>query len=205
MKTHQYWLLSLIALMVGITSRSQQGEKKLELNYTAGIPTGNLKNLTDQVSWRGMEGAFLYGVTDQISVGLETGFQDFYQKFPRKVFSESGADLSAVITNSIQVLPIMVKGRYRFSPAGAVEPYVSLAAGGNMISYEKYYGQFVDEKTSFGFAAQPELGLRIPVGASKRSGFHLAAAYNFMPFRYNDADGLSHAVLKAGFSFGLNE
>ena len=205
MKTYKYWTITCLAALVATFSWAQQGDKKLDITYTAGIPLGNLKNLTDNISWRGLEGSFLYGVSDQVSAGLQIGYQDFYQKYPRQVFHESGYDLSAVVSQSIQVMPVLVKGRYRFASEGTVEPYASLAVGGNIIDYQKYYGQFVDQKTTFGFAAQPEIGIRSPVGPTRRSGFHLAAGYNYMPFKYNDADGLSHAVIKVGFSFGVSD
>jgi hypothetical protein len=205
MKTYKYCVLSLITLFFFTITKAQQGTKQLEINYTAGIPTGNFRSLTNQVSWRGLEGALLFSVTDKLWLGLETGFQDFYQKYPRQIISESGSDISAVVTNSVQVMPIMVKAKYALASKGIIEPYVSLAAGGNMITYQKYYGEFVDDRNSFGFAAQPELGVQVPFTKTKRSGFHLAAGYNFMPFKYNDADGLSHAVIKAGVSFTLND
>ncbi len=193
----------LAALVVASVASAQQGSAKLEINYSAAVPVGNLKTLTNNVSVRGVQGSLMFGISDKFSLGVQSGFQDFYQKYPREVHTESGYGLSAVITNSIQVTPLMAKAKYRFSTTGIVQPYVSFAAGGNLISYNKYYGQFVDGKTSIGFAAQPELGINIPIGVAKRSAFNLSAGFNYMPFKYNDADGLHHASIKAGFSIPL--
>ncbi|HEX2607118.1 MAG TPA: outer membrane beta-barrel protein [Flavisolibacter sp.] len=203
MNRYRYGLILILALSLYTASWAQKQPTKLEINYTAGFPTGNLRNLTDNASWRGAEGALLFGVTDKLSIGLQAGYQDFYKKYPRQVVQEGGSDISAVITNSIQVSPIQLKAKYAFNNQGTITPYASLAAGANLISYRKFYGEFSDTKTGVGFAAQPELGVQIPLGATKKYEFHLAAGYNYMPFKYNDADGLSHAVIKAGFTFGL--
>jgi outer membrane protein W len=204
MKAINKILLSFIAIVFFQTNLwSQQGAWKLNPEYSVAIPIGGLKNLTDKTSLRGWNVSAMYGITDQASVGLSTGFQDFYQKYPRAIFHEPGSDLSAVITNSIQVIPVMLKAKYQFSQQGFIQPYASVAAGGNFIQYQKYYGQFVDSRSKFGFAAQPELGINIPVGEFKRTGINVAAAYNFMPFKYNDADGLNHISVKAGINIPL--
>jgi len=182
---------------------SQQGTWRLDLNYKVGIPTGNLKNLTDETSLRGWSGFLSHGINDRLAVGLETGFQDFYQQYPRQIIHESGSDLSAVITNSIQTIPVLVKAKYKLTEGGPLQPFAALGVGGNLIQYRKFYGQFSESYSKIGFAAQPELGIHAPVGKAKRLGVQLAAAYNIMPFQDNDADGLNHVSVKAGLSIPL--
>lgn len=182
---------------------SQQGAVKLDINYKAAIPLGNLRNVVNNPSGRGWDAAVMYGITDKISIGLGTGSQDFYQKYPREVLHESGSDISAVITNSIQTAPILAKGKYNFSQSGMIRPFAAIGAGANFIHYRKYYGEFVDEDSHIGFAAQGELGLQVPFGSSRVSGFHIAAGYNYMPYKYNDVNGLDNVFFKAGLTFVL--
>ncbi len=203
MKKMRFLLLVTIATLLGAAAYSQQGTWKLNLNWGAAFPTGNHKTMFNDPSYRGWSGAILYGATDKLQVGLEAGFQDFYQKTARAVYSEGGSDISAVITNSIQTIPLMVKGKYMFTNEGFARPFASLAVGGNLVQYRKFYGQFSESDTKFGFAAQPELGLHIPVGRSGNTGIHIAAGYNLMPYKFGDADGLNSAVLKAGISVPL--
>lgn len=196
-------IIFAIPLLFCSVAYAQQGSLKVEANYTVGLPVGNLKNLVGNTSWRGGELAFMYGLTDRASLGLQVGNQDFYEKFPRTVIQESGSDISAVITNSIQVMPIMLKGSWKLAPMGSIQPFVALAAGGNVIQYRKFYGEFADSRSKFGFAAQPSAGIHIPFGKNSRAGFQLAAGFNYMPFKYGDADGLHHGVVKAGVSVPL--
>ena len=189
-----------IILLVHGSLWSQQGALKFNANYSVAIPTGQFKDLTDQPSGRGLYAGVLYGATDQLFIGLSVGFQDFYQKYSRTVLHDGGSDLSAVISNSIQTIPILAKAKYIFSQEGTLRPYGAVGAGVNLGRYEKYYGQFVDSYSKIRFAAQPEAGINIPVGSMKRAMIELAAAYSILPFQYNDADGFNHLSLKLGIS-----
>lgn len=202
MKSLKYSLLFSISFLLGAAAWSQQGAWRLNLNYGAAIPGSNMKTMFSDPSYRGFSGAVMYGVTDQFSVGFQAGFQDFYQKNDRKVYAEEGSDVSAVVTHSVQAMPLVFKGQYRFTTEGRLQPFAGLGVGGNLVQYRKYYGQFSESDTKFGFAAQPEVGVHIPVGRGN-TGIHVAAGYNLMPYKFGDADGLSGAVIKAGISVPL--
>ncbi|KAK6031632.1 S-adenosyl-methyltransferase MraW [Ostertagia ostertagi] len=94
-------------------------------------------------------------------VGIETGSQAFYQKYPRQLYKTAdGGDLSAVVSNSVQTAPILLKAQYNLMPNRMIQPFVALATGGNIITYDQYAGEFSnDAKTKFGFAARPEAGV----------------------------------------------
>ncbi len=202
MKSFKYLVLFSFGLLLTAAAFSQQGTWRLNLNYGAAFPGSNMKTMFNDPSYRGFSGAVMYGVTDQLSVGLQAGFQDYYQKNDRKVFAEEGSDISAVVTHSVQTMPLVFKGQYKFTTEGRLQPFAALGVGGNLVQYRKYYGQFSESDTKFGFAAQPEVGVHIPVGRGN-TGLHVAAGYNFMPYKYGDADGLSGAVIKAGISVPL--
>ena len=171
--------------------------------YSVGIPIGGFSDIVEETSTRGWTASVLYGVSDQLSVGLAAGFQDFYQKNPRTVLHNEGSDISAVISNSIQSIPVMLKAKYLFTKDGTLRPFGALAAGANFARYEKYYGQFVDSYSKVGFAAQPEAGIYIPIGTYKKTGLEISAAYNIMPFQIMDTDNLNHLSIKAGVSIPL--
>jgi outer membrane protein W len=194
-----------VALLLCLGASSQQRTVRLEVAYKAARPMGDFKNLTDKASLNGWEAAVMYGLTDQLSLGLQAGFQDFYQKYGRQVYHGPGGDISAVISNSIQLMPVLLKGKYRFSEEGVVQPFAAIGLGGSLVQYSKYYGQFADSKSGFAFTAQPELGIHIPVGAARRVGINLSAAYNYVPFKGLDADGLSHVSVKAGVTIPMRQ
>src|SRR5687768_10049116 len=115
MKTGLKFFMAFISIMVFQTKGwSQQGMWRITPGYSVGIPVGNFSNIVDEVSLRGWSVNILYGASDQLSIGLSGGFQDFYQKYPRAVLHEEGSDISAVISNSVQTIPVMVKAKYLF-------------------------------------------------------------------------------------------
>jgi len=206
MKYMKYNAVIIISLLLlGLQSHSQQRTLRFEANYNLAMPLGNFKDLTNKTSFNGWQAALMYGLTNQVSLGVQSGFQDFYQKYDRQVYHGAGTDISAVITNSIQIIPLMLTGKYRFTQSGMVQPFVALGVGGGLVQYSKYYGEFSDTHSGFSFMAQPEVGIYIPVGQTKRVGINIAAAYDYVPFKGLDADGLHHASVKAGVSIPLRQ
>lgn len=206
MKRSKINFFLVAALLMTIGAQAQQGTWKLDAAYKAALPLGNFKNsVTDKASYRGWSGAILYGVNDKLSVGVETGFQDFYQRYPRQVYHDAGSDLSAVVTNSVQVIPLLLKGKYQWTESATVQPYASLGLGAGLVQYRKFYGEFSDTKSSISFAAQPELGIAVPLGKARTAAFQLGVGYQYLPFKYNEVKGINNAMLKAGFTIPLHQ
>ena len=208
MKNIQITIYILAACLVVNSARAQEeGVLKLRIDYAAGMPLGSFKtNLVNQTSWRGYNADLLYGINDRWAVGISTGFQDFYQQYPRQVYKGSdGSDISAVLSNSIQTAPIEAKGQFSLVPGiHTVKPYVALGVGGNIITYRQFLGEYEnDSKSRFGFAATPELGVNIAFGRYSGFGMNIAAGYNYMPFNYNGIDNLSNLAVKAGINIPM--
>jgi opacity protein-like surface antigen len=180
-----------------------QHNVKLDLNYVVGVPVGNLRTLTSNVSPRGWQAAIMYDINNTAGIGLTFGNQDFYQKYPRTVLHSPGSDISAAISNSIQVSPVMLKGIYQFGGPGHIRPYASLATGADFIRYSKYYGEFADQSSKVGFAAQAGVGINIPLVSYRIPNIHIGADYNYLPYKNGDANGLSFLGIKAGLSIIL--
>ncbi|MEP7278297.1 MAG: outer membrane beta-barrel protein [Bacteroidota bacterium] len=207
MKKIQYIVAGLALLFSTDVFAQTEGALTLKLNYSLGIPAGSFRDAVSNTSYRGFGAELMYHTSNQFSVGLETGSQDFYQKFPRQLYKGAdGSDISAVLSNSIQTTPILIKAQYNFLAQKAVQPYVALAAGGNIIGYKQYAGEFGNgSKTKFSFAARPEAGFYIPLKKYSRAGFSAGAGYNFMPFNYNGISNLNNITIRAGISFPLGQ
>ena len=186
-------------------AKAQKGQTKFNIEYNVGVPVGDFKNFVSTTSYRGFNASVLHGVSDKISVGLATGFQDFYQKNARQLYHFSdGSDVSAVVTYTIQTIPILADVKYNFNPAVTIQPYAGIGVGGNMIAYNQLFGEFGNQQSKFGFAARPELGLFIPF-RNKVSGFNIGASYNIMPFKEGDFKNLNSMGIHAGVSIPLKK
>lgn len=193
----------LFSVVLFSAVKAQQGETKLNINYNVALPMSDFKNVVSDNSYRGLNLSVMHGVTDNVSVGVVAGFQDFYQRTPRQLYHFSdGSDVSAVVTNSIQTIPILVDVKYNFSPAATIQPYAAIGAGGNLVAYNQLFGEFGDQQTKFRFAARPEAGLYIPFG-KKASGFTVGASYNIMPLNEGDFKNVNSLGIHAGISVPL--
>lgn len=205
--------ISIIASMIAgvfviallpLSGQAQQGVTKLNINYSVNSPVGDFKDFINKTSYRGWTATVLYGINDKISVGVGTGYNDFYQKYPRGNYKFStGEDISAVVSNSVQTIPILLQGQYQFAPNAVVQPFVGVGVGGNMVFYRQFLGEFSTSKTKFGFAARPEAGVYMPFRKGGQSGITVQAAYNYMPFDYNGLKGLDNWGAGIGVKFPL--
>lgn len=204
---HKKIILPLVAFLFCLTAvQAQKGIIKLDVSYNVALPSGSFKNNINETSFRGFQGSVLYGVNDRLSVGVGTGFQDFYQKNPRQLYKLSdGSDISAVLTNSIQTIPILVQAKYAFNPQAVVQPYAALGVGGNLVNYSQLLGEFGGPQAKFGFAARPEAGIYIPFKKGGETGFRLGASYNIMPFKELGFKNLNSIGVHAGVSIPLRK
>lgn len=200
--------IALSALFISLAAAAQQkGKTELSIQYNVGVPTGSFKNAVSKTSFNGLQASVLYGLSDKLSIGLGTGFQDFYQKYNRQLYKLSdGSDLSAVRSFSIQTTPILAEAKYSFSPGATVQPYAALGVGGNLINYNDYAGEFsLEQRTKFGFAARPELGVSIPFHKGGETGITLGASYNIMPFTSSTVNNLNSIGIHAGINLPLRK
>jgi len=206
MKPIKMMMASCLVLLAGLSGMAQTGRLNMGINYSFGLPSGNLANAIPENSPRGWNGNIHYGITENIYAGLGLGYQDFYYKNPRQLYKTSdGSDISAVLTHSIQVMPILAQGRYVFTPQSAVQPYVGLGVGGSLIRYRRFLGEFGESDTKFSFTARPEAGINIPIGKSRETGINIGAAYHYIPFKHDGVEGLSNFGINAGIRFALRK
>ncbi|MEP7230398.1 MAG: outer membrane beta-barrel protein [Ginsengibacter sp.] len=190
-------------MLLSLAASAQKGALQMNLNYNYGIPSGSFNSdLVSNSSPRGARGSIMYSFTDRLSAGIESGYQDYYQKYPRDLYHlPNSQDVSAVLTNSIQNTPFLLKARYSLLPNAPVKPYVSVGAGANMINFKQYLGEFGSAHSNVGFLAQGGLGVIIPFRKNGSSGINIGASYEYAPYKKNGYDNLNTIDLQAGVVF----
>jgi len=208
MKQFRILIAALAILVAGsTTAKAQSGQLRLDVNYNYSLPLGSFKNdLINSGNPRGFSGALQYGINNKWAAGLGVGYQDYYQKYPRDVYQlNKTQSVSAVLTNSIQVIPIMAKGTFMpMGGKGAVQPYINVGAGVGIVDFKQYRGEFTStNKTSASFVAQGGAGVLIPFGRLSASGVKLGADYNYVPYKNFGYNNLSSVNFHAGVFFPL--
>lgn len=187
-----------------INVQAQRGEVRLTASIAGATPLGDLKDLTDKTSLRGADITILYGINEKLSIGLNGGFQDFYQKFPRGMYKlEDGSDISAVVTNSIQTIPLLATARYNFMPQGRIQPYASVGAGGAAVLHKQYLGEYPNETNKFSFAARPAIGVYIPFRKQGEVGVNVGINYNYIAYKESGVSNLSYLGFTVGIGFPM--
>src|SRR5215212_5080217 len=169
MKRTILYILIVLVTLAGYSDLQAQDRLMFKIGYNTGMPVGSFKDYMGKNSFRGYRGEILYPVTEQLKLGLGVSFNDFYEKLPRQTYHTSEGILSAVISNSIQTTPIMLKAEYELTKSGWIRPYAGLGAGFDLVTYARYYGEFSDKKTGFKPAAGVEAGVNIPFNRETRT------------------------------------
>lgn len=204
MKHIQFILLGIYFLAMGLYANGQQGEVRMTASLAGASPTGNLKDIVDKTSLRGVDINILYGFTDKFSGGLNIGFQDFYEKFPRALYKmEDGSDISAVITNSVQTIPFLATGRFSIQPAGRVQPYASAGLGGAVVINRQFVGEYPNSDTKIRLAARPGLGVYIPFRKQGETGVNLGVNYTYIPYKLDNVSNVSFIGFTLGIGFPM--
>lgn len=196
--------LFFVAIITTKVSIAQQG-LQLNLDYNIAKPLGSdFKEYIKPSSFRGFQGSLLYAINDKTRVGIQSGYNDFYEQFPRQVYKVAdGSDVSAVLTNTLQVVPLLAKGEYTFLKKGYVEPYAGLGAGVNLVHYDQYQGtsEYTRNYTTAAFTC--DAGILVPFKRNSNYGFRLSTSYNRMPFNKENINNLDTWNAQAGFTIPL--
>jgi hypothetical protein len=206
MRSLKNWIL-IIAGCLGIQAASAQVRPPLSVNidYSIAQPFGSLNDYAGKTSFRGWRAGVQYMLNDQLAIGLRTGFQDFYERFPRAVYPTKSGDISAVQSRTLQTIPILATVQYQFTkPDAAVIPYAGLGVGVANMNYEKYWGQFVDSRNTWQFQASPEIGINIPFGKASPLLFNASVQYNYSPYKYAEITNFSTLQGNIGLRLHIN-
>ncbi|MDQ6813134.1 MAG: outer membrane beta-barrel protein [Bacteroidota bacterium] len=209
MKKNIVILMMMVVVCAFGFSASAQQKLKMELSYNISAPLGSLKNdFINKTSFRGGSGELSYDLSPKFSLGLHSGFQSYYQKYDRQVYKLQGNQMvSAVVTNTMDIVPVMLRGTFfpmGVSATARLQPYLSAAAGINMVSYGQYLGEFGGTQASAPFAAQAGAGVKIPFGKEyNQTAFKIGATYNYAGYKRNELTNLNTVGFNAGVVFGL--
>lgn len=206
MKSLKNGILLMIACM-GMQTAFAQMRSPLSVNvdYSIAQPLGSLKDYTDKTSFRGWTAGLQYHLNDRLSVGLRSGYQEFFQKLPRAVYHIDGGEISAVQTRTLQVVPILATVQYQLTkPDAAVIPYVGLAAGAASMEYNKFYGEFSDKYDKWQFMASPEIGINIPFGKGSPLLFNANVQYSYSPYKMQEITSYNVIQANVGLRFHIN-
>lgn len=176
----KFWQMSavfaLVLLMFG-TGYSQKEQWYGAFTYSVSIPTGDTKSFVEEISWRGIGLDYRYMIDRTYSVGLNFGWNVFYERTENKTTQTENGAVTGTSDRTINAFPIMANIHYYFGERKSIRPYVGLNAGGYVMNQRFEIGVFAWERDSWEWGIAPEAGVVIPV--ERDFGIILNGKYNY--------------------------
>ena len=187
---------SLLSASIGYS----QQESYMSVQYSMGIASGDMGSFISAPSFRGALIEYRGAVKDNLLVGVDVGWNVFYEKKDYDSYSRGTEALSGVQYRYQNEIPILVSADYFLSVENPLKPYVGLGIGTMYSERSVDMGQFRWKQTPWHFAIKPEVGLLYEMSFS--TSFKLAAKY-YSGFAAGDLDTQGYFSVSAGFAFIL--
>ena len=201
----QYGGVAAIVLLLACPGLHAQNQLQVNLGYNVNIPTGSFKDFVSHPAYKGFNAGLAYPVNDQLSLGLSLGYNDYYQKYPRQTYDDGkGTTVSAVVSNSVQQIPLLLTANYTLVKKGFIRPYVGAGAGVNFVTFDQYLGEFDDPHSAAKWALKGEAGFYIPLSSYSSTAIKIGGSYNYMPYNSDGVKNLDTWGIEAGIRFSMH-
>ena len=188
-----------VVLLTGIITATQlQAQDSFySIQYSMGFATGNLKEFNEAASFRGMSLEYRYMVQPGIGVGLETGYNLFYDRLDYATYTQETQSLSGIQYRYTHAVPVLAAFDYYLKPDTQFNPFVGLGVGTLYTYRDLDMGMFTLESDVWQFALRPQVGVVITTPSADL----IVAAKYFSGFKANDTEGQQYFSLNIGLVF----
>jgi len=169
------------------------------INYSIGFSTGDFNEYVDQVSYRGVNLEFFWHVKPNLDAGLEVGWNVFYAKEDKKVYTEGTESISGVQYRYTNMVPIIAGARWRRT-GGKTEPYLGAGIGTTSVNRSTDFGLYRIYNNTWQFCVRPEAGLVYKM--SETSGLNAGIKY-YANFENDDLAAQAYFTVNVGFAFAF--
>ena len=183
-------ILTVLLLSTGL----QAQDWATSVTYDIGLPTSDLKDFTDETSFRGVSFDVRRFINDNVSVGLYLGWQVFKERNNDVLTSLDGSDIFGTRVDYVNTFPIMATGYYHFGKVEGIRPYAGAGIGTLRSLQRSEIGLFAFENNNWHFGFFPSIGVLIPVQYD--FGFNLGVKYQY-------ALGTDDSIDYSYFSFNI--
>jgi len=188
-----------VVLLTGIitTTQVQAQDSFYSIQYSMGFATGNLKEFNEAASFRGVSFEYRYMVQPSIGVGLETGYNLFFDRLDYATYTQGTQSLSGIQYRYTHAVPVLAAFDYYLKPDTQFNPFVGLGVGTLYTYRDLDMGMFTLESDVWQFALRPQIGVLITTPSADL----IVAAKYFSGFKANDTEGQQYFSLNIGLVF----
>lgn len=186
-------VLGLTAISV---SRAQGGH--VSFQYAISFGTGDLGDYVSKTSFRGAVFEYQRNIGENISAGVEFGWNVFFENKDYDTYTYGSESLSGKQFRYSNNLPMLLTASYILSPDKSLQPYVNLGIGTMYTLRNTDMGVWTWEQTAWHFALKPEIGVLYELSYSVALQ---ATGKYYMGFASGDLETQSYLTLSAGIAF----
>jgi hypothetical protein len=188
-----------VVMLAGIITAThlKAQENLFSIQYSIGFATGDLKDFNNSASFRGMSFEYRYMMQPNMGVGLETGYNLFYDRLDYATYTQGTQSLSGIQYRYTHAVPVLAAFDYYLKPDTQFNPFVGLGLGTLYTSRDLDMGMFTMESDVWQFALRPQIGVLITTPSADL----IVAAKYFSGFKANDTKGQQYFSLNIGLVF----
>jgi outer membrane protein len=127
--------------------------------YSIGFSTGDLHDYVAPVSWRGVTYNYNRMVETGASLGLEIGWNVFYEEKAYDTYTRGDWDYSGKQYRYSNNVPLLFTIGYYVNPDDAVTPFANLGIGTMYSERKTTMGAYTFTADGWHFEMKPELGI----------------------------------------------
>jgi hypothetical protein len=148
-----------IFLFTVLTSSAIAQNSMMSWQYSIGFATGDLHDYVSPVSWRGVTYNYNHMVETGASIGLEIGWNVFYDEKPYDTYSSRGWDYTGKQFRYSNNVPLLFTIGYYVNPENPVTPFANLGIGTMYSERRTAMGAYTFTSDGWHFELKPELGV----------------------------------------------
>ena len=147
------------------------------LQYSIGFGAGDLKNFISKTSFRGITFDWRKNVNPNVGVGLELGWNVFYEAKSSDTYTQGNVSLSGKQYRYQNAFPMLVSADYFFKPNEKFNPFIGLGMGTLFSLRNTDMSIYTIEEEAWHFALRPEAGFLYQL-SDETSAFVAIKFYN---------------------------
>jgi outer membrane protein len=186
-----------IILFISVTSSAFAQRSFNTWSYSMGFGTGDLHEYIGPVSFRGATYNYTKIVTGNVGVGVEIGWNTFYEEKDFDTYSQGKFDYSGKQWRYSNHVPLLFTMNYYLTPDDDMIPFVGLGIGTIYAERRTDMGQWAFTRDAWEFALKPEVGVIFDTGGA---GVSLSGKY-YYGFKAGDLPAQGYFTINIGFAF----
>ena len=183
-----------IFLFAVIASSAMAQQSFMSWQYSMGFATGDLHTYIAPVSFRGVTYNYNKFVKDNVAVGLEIGWNVFYEKKPFDTYNYKNIDYSGKQWRYSNNVPLLFTVGY-YDMSNEITPFINVGIGTMYSERRTSFGQYSFIQDGWHFELKPELGVMYNTEGASLS---ISSKY-YYGFKTGDLPAEGYFTINVGF------